>query len=164
MSTIRDFTMVACPFADVPRRLYERFGNGATVTLRLKLGELHFERDVQLKLRDKSGRAGYRVLDVSWEPKGGGPYPGFHGTLTIADEGVGWSRIDLDGEYTPPFGVFGAAFDATVGHRIAFVTTTELLAQIARALGPTYSSGTPAADAQRSSILRRSSSRTGFER
>lgn len=133
MSAVHDFTTVACRFEDVPERLHAHFGSdGATVALSLKLGDLRLERDVEIRLRDKSAYSGYQLLDVSWTPKGGGPYPAFSGTMTIADEGVGWSRIEIDGAYTPPFGVFGAAFDATIGHRIAEATTAELLAHIKR--------------------------------
>lgn len=146
MSDIQEFTTVACPFEDVPRRLRHHFGSDtATIPLRLNLGHLRLERDVKINVREKSPYPGYRLLDVSWEPKGGGPYPSFHGMLSIADEGAGWSRLDLDGTYQPPYGLFGAAFDATVGHRIAVATTTELLAYIKAIL--TESATTPATPA-----------------
>lgn len=152
MSDIHEFTTVACPFDDVPRRLRAHFrSDTAMIPLRLNLGDLRLERDVKINLREKSAYPGYRLLDVSWEPKGGGPYPSFHGTLSIADEGVGWSRIDLDGAYQPPFGLIGAAFDATVGHRIASATTTELLAHIKGILIESATAQEPAPASARSS-------------
>jgi hypothetical protein len=93
------------------------------------VGDLGVERNVEIRLSAKPGYPGYRFLDVEWKPKDGGPYPVFHGTLSVADEGAGWSRIDLDGTYQPPFGLAGAAFDAAVGHRIAEATASELLSQ-----------------------------------
>jgi hypothetical protein len=137
MSTIRDFTTAACPYDEVPGRLQaylER--NDATIALRLPLGDLRVEHDVEVRLAPKPGYTGYKLLDVSWTPKPAGAYPAFAGTLSVADEGAGWSRIELDGTYKPPFGLLGAAFDAAVGHRIAEATATELLAQLKRILTP----------------------------
>jgi len=135
MSILHEYTTVLCDFDKVSDRLYAHFdGDAAIVPLRVKVGDLHVEREVEIHLADRPGYPGYRLLNVSWEPKDGGPYPTFTGTLSIAQEGAGWSRIDLDGSYTPPFGAFGAAFDATVGHRIAQATATELLAEFKRLL------------------------------
>ena len=135
MSSLRDFTTVACPYEDVPDRLSAFFGGDVgTMPVLMMLGDLGVERDVEIQLSPKPGYPGYRLLDVSWKAKDGGPYPVFHGTLSVADEGAGWSRIDLDGTYKPPFGPVGAAFDAAVGHRIAEATASELLAQFKRIL------------------------------
>jgi hypothetical protein len=135
MSTIQEYTTVACPYGDVPGRLTEYLQqHEAVVALRLPVGDLRVERDVLVRLSPKPGYPGYQLLDVSWTPKDGGAYPDFHGTLTVADEGAGWSRIDIDGSYKPPFGVIGAAFDVAVGHRIAAATAVELLAQLKRIL------------------------------
>ncbi len=135
MSTIHDYTTVACPFDEVPDRLYAHFdGGNATLPLRVKIGDLKLERDVDFHLKTKPAYPGYKLLDVSWAPKDGGPYPAFAGTLSVAEDATGWSRIELDGSYKPPFGIAGAAFDAAVGHRIAQSTAAELLAEIKRIL------------------------------
>jgi len=135
MSTIHDFTTVACPFDDVPDRLEAYFAGGAAVLpLRVKLGDLKIERDVEFHLKSKPAYPGYKLLDVSWSPKDGGPYPAFTGTLSVAQEAVGWSRLEIDGTYHPPFGIAGAAFDAAIGHRIAQGTASELLAELKRIL------------------------------
>jgi hypothetical protein len=135
MSTIRDFTTVACAFDEVPERLQARFVGGAAVLpLRVKFGELRIERDVEFHLKSKPAYPGYKLLDVSWAPKDGGPYPTFTGTLSVAEDAAGWSRLEIDGTYSPPFGIAGAAFDAAVGHRIAQGTVTELLAELKRIL------------------------------
>lgn len=135
MGTLRDFTTVACPFDEVPGRLYHHFSGGnAILPLRVRFGDLRVERDVDFHLKTKPAYPGYKLLDVSWEPKDGGPYPTFNGTLSVAEDAVGWSRIEIDGTYRPPFGVAGAAFDAAVGQRLAQGTATELLAELKRIL------------------------------
>jgi hypothetical protein len=135
MSTLREFTTIQCGFEDVPDRLYAHFdGAEGTLPLRVRIGDLRIERDVEIHLTPKPSYPGYRLLNVSWQPKDGGPYPAFEGTLSVADEGAGWSRVELDGTYNPPFGVVGAVFDAAVGHRIAQATATEFLAEFKRIL------------------------------
>ena len=135
MGNIREFTTVACEFDQVPDRLFDTFAGGdAVLPLRVRFGDLKIERDVDFHLRTKPAYPGYRLLDVSWSPKDGGPYPTFHGTLSVAQDAIGWSRLEIDGTYNAPFGVAGAAFDAVVGHRIAQGTATELLAEIKRLL------------------------------
>ena len=135
MSTLRDFTTVACPFDEVPDRLRAHFEGGtAVLPLRVTFGDLKIERDVEIHLTSKPAYPGYRLLDLTWAPKDGGPYPTFAGTLSVAEDAAGWSRIEIDGTYSPPLGIAGMAFDAVVGHRIAQATATELLAEIKRLL------------------------------
>lgn len=133
MTQLYVYTTVNCPFEDVPERLTRFFGGDtAVVPLRMRFADLRIERDVEIHLASKPGYPGYRLVDVSWAPRGGGPYPVFHGTLSIQDEGAGWSRIDLDGTYQPPFGLVGAAIDAAVGHRVASATASDFLAELKR--------------------------------
>ncbi len=139
MSTLIDFTTAACACDDVLARLLSHNGGVATVPLCMKFADLRIERDVEIRLATKPAYPGYRLLDVSWRPKDGGPYPSFEGTLSVEDEGPGWSRIEINGQYKPPFGVLGAAFDAAVGHRIAEATAAELLAEFKRILTPANS-------------------------
>ena len=135
MGNIREFTTVACEFDEVPDRLYAHFDGGdAVIPLRVRFGDLMVERDVDFHLKTKPGYPGYRLLEVSWTPKDGGPYPSFSGTISVAEDAIGWSRIEIDGKYRPPFGVAGAIFDAAIGQRIAQATVSELLAEIKRLL------------------------------
>lgn len=135
MSNLFEYTTVECPFDEVPDKLRAHFEQSdGKIPLRVKLGELRLERDVDFHLKSKPGYPGYRLLDVSWEPKDGGPYPRFDGTLSVAEDAYGWSRIEIDGKYKPPFGVAGAAFDVAVGHKIAQSTATELLDELKRIL------------------------------
>ncbi|HTW83881.1 MAG TPA: hypothetical protein VMD91_07435 [Candidatus Sulfotelmatobacter sp.] len=132
MATLRDFTNVHCDYGIVPLRLAKALGAHPDMALRVPVGDLHVEKDVVVHLSPKPGYPGYELFDIHWEPKEGGPYPSFAGTLSIADEGAGWSRVDLDGTYAPPLGPIGLVFDAMVGHRIAAATAALLLAEIKR--------------------------------
>lgn len=98
MSSLHDFTAVACRYEDVPDRLPAFFGGD----VRDDAGAHDVgRRGHRARRRDQpvteTENPEYRLLDVSWRPKDGGPYPAFHGTLSVADQGAGWSRIDLDG-------------------------------------------------------------------
>jgi hypothetical protein len=69
---------------------------------------------------------------VTWTPEDHGPYPMFVGTLAITSgDDYDSFFISLSGEYAPPFGAFGAAFDALIGHRIAEATARNLLETMA---------------------------------
>ena len=69
---------------------------------------------------------------VTWAPEHPGPYPTFTGDLAI-ESGDDYHSfyLVLTGNYEPPLGAFGAAFDAVVGHRIAALSARNLLAMIA---------------------------------
>lgn len=136
MAEIHEFVSVRCPF-DRASTYLERFfrllpsdGDAGVLSLRVHLADLVIEHDVDVKLGRAREIPAFTVLDIEWDPKNDGPYPHFTGTLTASDEAVGWSRIDLDGEYKPPLGPVGAAFDAAFGHGIAVKTAQELLARL----------------------------------
>jgi len=131
MSELHAFVTVHCPFEDAREHLYERFQDGrGTISLGIVVGDVRVETGVRISFRDKADYTGYHIIDVSWKPANGGPFPEFHGTLSIAQDAIDWSRIDLDGAYRPPFGLAGAAFDAVLGHRIAEATANHLLAKL----------------------------------
>lgn len=72
---------------------------------------------------------------VHWTPEGGGPYPDFDGELTVrADESYRRAILELRGEYKPPLGAFGQAFDLVVGAKIAAGTARALLQEIAQTM------------------------------
>jgi hypothetical protein len=70
---------------------------------------------------------GLEVLDVHWRPLGDEPYPTFVGTLCADQEDAGSCLLVLGGEYVPPGGIAGAAFDALAGHFIAQESIRDLL-------------------------------------
>jgi hypothetical protein len=72
---------------------------------------------------------------VHWTPEGGGPYPDFDGEITVrADESYRRAVLELRGEYKPPLGTFGQAFDLIIGSKIAARTARALLQEIARGM------------------------------
>lgn len=72
-------------------------------------------------------------VHIHWEPEGGGPYPSFDGTL-VACAVAGGAVVEIHGEYAPPFGAFGKAFDLAVGQTIAMCTVRTLLERFAEAM------------------------------
>lgn len=68
-------------------------------------------------------------LALRWKPQGDGPYPTFNGALTIHPLSGG-TELELKGEYEPPFGTLGAAFDAVAGNRAARATARALLGEL----------------------------------
>lgn len=77
--------------------------------------------------------------NVYWTPDGGGPYPDFAGELTVrADESYRGAVLELTGDYAPPFGAVGRAFDMVIGAKIASATAKTLLRQIAASMEQRY--------------------------
>ena len=77
---------------------------------------------------------------LRWHPQSG-PFPDFEGELTVrADEDYTSAALELRGNYEPPGGVAGAAFDAIVGSRLASATARELLGEIGRRLTQRFDS------------------------
>jgi len=68
-------------------------------------------------------------LSLRWKPQGDGPYPTFTGSLTIHPVS-GETELELKGEYEPPFGALGIAFDALAGNRAARATAHALLGEL----------------------------------
>ncbi len=69
-----------------------------------------------------------QIWSLHWHPLEGGAYPVFQGTISVrADQTYKTSLLELQGEYEPPFGAVGAAFDAVLGARDASATARELL-------------------------------------
>lgn len=68
---------------------------------------------------------------ISWEPAGGGVFPRFKGSLGVeAGERGECCHLTLEGDYDPPVGRIGDAFDVLLGRHIARVTARNLLDEI----------------------------------
>lgn len=80
-----------------------------------------------------STRRGYDGMSLEWAAEGGGPFPTFTGRLVLRPHS-GQTELELQGEYTPPLGEIGAAFDAFVGNKIARTTIRILLENLKAAL------------------------------
>lgn len=76
---------------------------------------------------------------ITWEPEPGGVYPTFEGTLTAREHhSDGGTVLELDGNYKPPLGAAGAAFDKLLGHRLATDTAQEFLMELAAEMRARY--------------------------
>jgi hypothetical protein len=106
------------------------------IALRAPLGDVVFERDAVVRLFPARQSGGSDVVDISWEPKGGGHgrYPSFYGTLSFTPLGAASTLCAIDGAYEPPFGPIGAVVDSIVGRRIARATVEDLLVLLKREL------------------------------
>jgi len=139
MSTLKESIVVQTPFvqaADLIERFLIATSPADTVlTLRLAapgaglgIGGFALAHDVIVSFQKTKGPNETIVFEIHWESADGGMYPVFDGALTIAeDETYESCRLILEGKYTPPGWVAGAAFDAVLGSRIADATAKELL-------------------------------------
>jgi hypothetical protein len=94
-----------------------------------KPGGLRLEHDVEVELKPAHDETHleYRV-DVSWRPTGTTLLPSFAGVLRFQwDEQYGYTWLVIEGDYEPPLGAAGKAFDAIAGERIARGTMRALL-------------------------------------
>lgn len=149
MSKIVERILVGCPFNGASSCLDVYFGaldktaNGdTTVPLKMQLEDIGLPAGMTLSHDVVAQFAPVRLPEdpvrmtaIYWEPKGGGPFPKFLGTLTIQeadDRGSSW--LEVEGDYVPPFGVLGLVFDTAVGHKIARVTVTTLLRNLKAAM------------------------------
>ena len=145
MSEIHESISVDVPFDRVPE-FAERFlasittkGGDAVIPLSVEVGDLVVEREARLAIVPTRRYWGYEIMDIGWEARGGGPYPSFEGSLTVrADEDYTGAVLELAGEYDPPLGAAGKAFDAVLGQRIAALTATEFLRTIGRQMETQY--------------------------
>lgn len=95
------------------------------------------EHEVNVNFLPLRGHKGERLLhdelQLTWEPTGGGPFPKFSGTIKMRPLSPD-TELALSGEYQPPLGVVGEAFDAVIGKRIAEATAQTLLETIKEGL------------------------------
>lgn len=130
MTTVRATRFVECPFSAVIDYAEEalRRRQDIIVSAAPAFGELvHVTARISDDVSDPVRR--HDALLLAWRPYS--PlFPDFHGALTVRPQGRGaWLRIQ--GSYEPPLGVAGRAFDSLVGRRIAYLTLTRLLREIA---------------------------------
>ena len=139
MAEIHDRILVECPLEQAADLLSERFARrgGDVLTIQVPLADVSVAREIVVSFTPHPERSRYRTVNLSWAPKGGGPYPTFAGTLTFEPAGV-QTNLALDGNYEPPGGIVGKAFDAVVGHRIAAAGVRALLEAIKANLEADY--------------------------
>jgi hypothetical protein len=138
MTLLRESILIASPPSEALsglERYIEGKQNVLTLTVPLStLGlpsELGISRNVRVSFASKrqdalaAGREN-EGMSLEWEAEDGGVYPTFDGVLILRPHS-GETELELHGEYTPPLGGIGAAFDAVAGNKIAQATVRILL-------------------------------------
>ena len=163
MGSVHERRWVEVPLARAPGyvdgyvRDVESEGQGRIVlTVKVPLERLGFDRcmeiskAVSVRFAPLAGRNALKHLTaISWEPEGVGPFPHFNGTVGVeAEETDGTCCLTLDGDYDPPLGVVGDAFDAILGKHIARLTARNLLDEIAIMMEMAHSSAKARASAR----------------
>jgi hypothetical protein len=148
MTTIEERLQVHCPYVRAREYLRESLEPAAKSRLpeRVRLTATLPATNIELA---KYARVEYaHAIDpmhfdepwkVHWTPENGGIYPSFEGELTVrADESYRNAVLELKGEYLPPAGTVGRAFDAAVGKTMAHETANNILAAIGRDMESRY--------------------------
>lgn len=142
MSTVTASAYLHCPLARVAQYMRDAFEAAAETPKRLEL-RAHLIAEIELSeavlityapLEDSPDTAWL----VTWKPESG-VFPSFEGRLSArfhaADEKT---ILDLDGEYEPPLGAAGVAFDKVLGHRLATDTAHEFLMDLVSEMRARY--------------------------
>ena len=134
MTQIEQRQLVHAPLASAKRFLDGFFaahaGTDGDARITLHAGE--FARNAIVTLTPAPRPADMTPhFTVDWKDADNGPYPDFHGTITVAgDEDYNAFWLVLEGTYAPPGGIGGQIFDAVIGKRIAESTALRLLDDI----------------------------------
>jgi hypothetical protein len=149
MSQLKQEVTVACPLAQAATRLQRYFrehgnreGDIAKLTLSIELDipgvptPLTLKRSVVATIQPHHLAADMepRYL-VQWAPEVPGPFPMFSGELIVESmDDYNSFRLRLGGEYSPPLGLLGQAFDQAMGNHIARAAAGDLLRRIKEAI------------------------------
>jgi hypothetical protein len=135
--------LVDCPPGRAQAYLVKHFETAgrhrgqAVIKLEATIGDeagthVTIKRNAMATFAPISGAGGleYQVR-IDWTPLTNEPLPTFDGIFRVQwDEEYGKCRLVLEGNYEPPLGVIGKAFDAAVGHRVAQSTMKTLLEEL----------------------------------
>jgi len=149
-TTVSSERIVDCPFsftvaeADVIFALLENPSDGVRLPYRelgLPLGGAltHHSAVAYRRRRDRTepGRV-HDEIAFDWDAQSRW-LPDFHGVLRFRIESLK-TRIILNGEYQPPLGRMGVAFDRLIGHHLALATSRDILNRLAQALETRWAS------------------------
>lgn len=148
MTHVFERLVLHCPYVRAREYLRESLESAAdngtvqtlplTATLRFVPGAL--EKNVLVRYeRSRDPLHFDEPWQVSWTPENGGPYPDFSGELTVrADDTYQGAVLELSGDYAPPLGAPGKAFDMVLGARIASSTARGLLQSIGARMEERY--------------------------
>jgi hypothetical protein len=145
MTKISETLHIRCPYGRAKDFLREELAPFANTgkheprVLRVQVRGSELTAPVMMQYNAQSDPMGFdEPWAITWKPKEG-LYPTFAGTLCVRAD-VNWDSgvLELQGEYEPPLGVAGAAFDAVIGKRIAEATAMTLLGDIAKTMESRY--------------------------
>lgn len=155
MSAIRERRCANVPFASAGEYLEQYIhdvvsdgGGRIMLSVAVPIERLGIDRRIEVSrmvsvrfVKPEDPQLAAQLTGISWEPDKGGPYPQFTGSIRLeADENADRCCIMLEGEYDPPFGVVGDAFDALVGKHIARTSVRNLLDEISIIMETSYAS------------------------
>lgn len=148
MTHIYERLFLRCPYVRAREYLREALESAATgnsvqtlpLTAPLAFVPGTLEKNVLVRYERGSDPLHFdEPWNVYWTPEGGGPYPDFAGQITVrADESYRGALLELMGDYAPPFGAVGRAFDMVIGAKIASATAKSLLQQIGASMESRY--------------------------
>jgi hypothetical protein len=144
MTELIEKTTIACPLAQAAMQVNRFFANfmgsdgNAHVPLRLPLhvpgrsSPLVLEQVViATVVPDRQPGQLTPRYRLTWTPaERAESYPAFEGELRVDGEDYDSFVLGIHGQYTPPMGFAGAAFDFAVGRFIAAATAKDLLHRI----------------------------------
>jgi hypothetical protein len=146
LTKIRETLHIRCPYGRAKDFLKEELGPIAgshkyeVRTLRVPYRDREITAPVVMNYCVAHDPMGFdEPWKIDWSPEDNSLYPSFTGLLCVrADENWDTAVLELSGEYEPPLGIAGAAFDAVIGKRIAEVTAITFLGEIAQGMEKRY--------------------------
>lgn len=125
MTHIHERIFLKCAYARARRCVHERAGRLVPEIPPFELEVRPAEDPLRFDER----------LHVRWSPKDRALLPTFEGEIALRAVGPGGSAVlELYGDYAPPLGAPGRAFDLFVGVRIATATAKNVLREMASAI------------------------------
>lgn len=148
MKRLRDKIKIQCSAAETQRRIGAYFdalrGSDGVAHVRLRvalkapMGALGLSIDREVRIDARTVRDDENINDViriHWDVDGSVAFPEFDGTLVAwGEDDPDGSYVEINGEYKPPLGGVGEAFDDAFGHKIAESTAREFLNDLKRAI------------------------------
>jgi len=110
-------------------------------TLRTEVGPIEVSAEVKIRVprvTEEVSAQGERItrVELSWTAAASSTlFPSMDAVLVAHPLSSGETHLELDGQYFPPLGSVGGAFDVLVGHRIAEACVQRLMRDVANQLG-----------------------------
>lgn len=142
---VRESVIMNEPFADVEVAFFRRPGAWLPIIahdrghwasdIKGRVGTSHVSKRVVFELGAPLRGRACSSLPFRWTPTGFKRYlPTLHGALTVRLIEHARTALEFEGQYTPPFGRFGAWLDRGYLHRVATSTARDLLEHAGRRL------------------------------